>query len=58
MDAAARRRYDAEWALHFARQTQVDAGIAVAYKTLHDAVAAHLAAIAEQRAAGELLHHA
>ena len=58
VNAAARRLYDAEWALHVARQTHVDAWIAVAYHTLHVAVAEHLAAIAEQRASDELLHHA
>ena len=58
VDTAACRLYDAEWALHVARQSQVDAWIAVAYQTLHSAVAEHLAAIAEQQAASELLHHA
>jgi hypothetical protein len=58
VDAAARRLYDAEWALHVARQTHVDAWIAVAYHTLHDAVAEHRAAIAQQPAPDELHHHA
>src|SRR5262249_4425473 len=58
VDAAACRLYDAEWALHVARQTQVDAWIAVAYQTLHSAVAEHLAAIAELQATSELLHQA
>jgi len=49
VDAAACRLYDAEWALHVARQSQVDAWIAVAYQTLHIAVAKHLAAIADSR---------
>jgi hypothetical protein len=56
--AAARRLYHAEWALHVARQTQVDAWVAAAYHALHDAVAEHRAAIAEQRASDQLLHHA
>ena len=58
VDTAASRLYDAEWALHVARQSDVDAWIAVAYEALHVAVAEHLAAIAEQRASGELLRHA
>jgi hypothetical protein len=56
--AAARRLYDAEWALHVARQTQVDAWIAAAYHTLHHAVAEHRAATAQQPAPHQPLHHA
>ena len=42
---AARRLYDAEIALHIARQTGVDAWISAAYDRLHEAIAAHTAAI-------------
>jgi hypothetical protein len=42
---AARRLYDAEIALHIARQTGVDAWISAAYDRLHEAVAAHTAAV-------------
>jgi hypothetical protein len=56
--AAARRLYHAEWALHVARQTQVDAWIAAAYHTLHHAVAEHRAATAAQPAPEHLHHHA
>jgi hypothetical protein len=41
--AAARRMYDAEVALHIARQTGVDAWISAAYDRLHEAIAAHTA---------------
>ena len=44
LQAAARRLYDAETALHAARQTHVDAWISAAGDRLHDAVAAYLAA--------------
>jgi FAD synthase len=43
---AARRLYDAEVALHIARQTGVDAWISAAYDRLHEAIAAHTAALA------------
>jgi len=43
---AARRLYDAEIALHIARQTGVGAWIIAAYDRLHEAVVAHNAAIA------------
>jgi hypothetical protein len=43
---AARRLYDAEIALHIARQTGVDAWISAAYDRLHEAIAAHTAALA------------
>jgi hypothetical protein len=42
---AARRLYDAEIALHIARQTRVDAWISAAYDRLHEAIAAHTAAV-------------
>jgi hypothetical protein len=42
---AARRLYDAEIALHIARQTGVGAWISAAYDRLHEAVVAHNAAI-------------
>ena len=42
---AARRLYDAEIALHIARQTGVDAWISAAYDRLHEAIAAHTAAV-------------
>jgi len=42
---AAHRLYDAEIALHIARQTGVDAWISAAYDRLHEAVAAHTAAV-------------
>lgn len=42
---AARRLYDAEVALHIARQTGVGAWISAAYDRLHEAVVAHNAAI-------------
>ena len=42
---AARRLYDAEIALHIARQTGVGAWISAAYDRLHEAVVAHSAAV-------------
>jgi hypothetical protein len=47
---AATRLYDAEVALHIARQTGVDRWVAAAYDRLHQAIAAHRA-IDGQRAA-------
>ncbi|HEY2778990.1 MAG TPA: hypothetical protein VGI77_13920 [Gaiellaceae bacterium] len=44
VQTAASRLYDAETALHAARQTHVDAWIAAAGDRLHDAVAAYLSA--------------
>lgn len=44
LQAAAHRLYDAETALHAARQTHIDAWIAAAGDRLHDAVSAYLAA--------------
>jgi hypothetical protein len=44
MEDVARRLYDAEIALHHARQTDVDAWIAAAYDRLHQAVEAYVAA--------------
>jgi dsDNA-binding SOS-regulon protein len=46
MGDAARTLYDAEVALHDARQTHVDQWIAAAQDHLHLAVAAHSAAVA------------
>jgi len=43
---AATRLYDAEVALHIARQSKVDAWVAAAYDRLHDAVREHRAALA------------
>ena len=43
---AATRLYDAEIALHIARQTRVDAWVAAAYDGLHAAVCEHRAALA------------
>ncbi len=43
--AAAEHVYDAECALHAARQAHVDAWIAAATDKLHDAIVAHLSAI-------------
>jgi hypothetical protein len=45
-EVAARRLYDAEVALHTARQSRVDAWIAAAYDRLHAAIAEHRAALA------------
>lgn len=44
--ARASHLYDAECALHAARQTHVDAWIAVAAERLHEAVVGYLAAVA------------
>jgi len=44
---AARRLYDAEVALHIARQTGVDAWMRAAADRLHDAVEAHSRTLAE-----------
>ena len=44
-DDAARRLYDAEVALHIARQAGVTAWIAAAYDRLHEAIANHTAAL-------------
>jgi hypothetical protein len=38
VEAAATRMYDAEVALHAARQSQVDSWVAAAYDRLHEAV--------------------
>ena len=46
VDGAAKRLYDAEAALHIARQAGVGSWISAAYDRLHEAVAAHLAAVA------------
>jgi hypothetical protein len=45
-DRAAHRMYDAEVALHIARQTGVDAWVSAAYNRLHEAIAQHSAAVA------------
>jgi hypothetical protein len=45
--AAAIRMYEAEFALHAARQTEVDAWIVAAYGKLHAAIADHTAALHE-----------
>ena len=45
VEAAARRLYDAEIALHVAHQTAVDAWIAAAADGLHEAVLAHERAV-------------
>jgi hypothetical protein len=42
---AARRLYDAEVALHIARQTGVSAWISAAYDRLHETIVAHNAAL-------------
>jgi hypothetical protein len=42
---AALRLYDAEVALHIARQTGVDAWISAAYDRLHEAIVSHSAAL-------------
>lgn len=44
--AAATRLYDAEIALHIARQTGVDSWVAAAYDRLHVAIVAHRTAVA------------
>jgi hypothetical protein len=43
---AARRLYDAEVALHAAHSSQVDSWIEAASARLHEAIEAHLAAVA------------
>ena len=45
VNAAAGRLYDAEAALHIARQTGVYAWIGAAYTRLHEAIADHIAAV-------------
>jgi hypothetical protein len=45
VNAAARRLYDAEAALHIARQTGVYAWIGAACARLHEAIADHIAAV-------------
>jgi WhiB family redox-sensing transcriptional regulator len=49
VDAAARRLYDAECALHAAHHSHVEEWIAAANEKLHEAVAGYLAALAEQK---------
>lgn len=49
---AATRLYDAEIALHIARQTTVDAWVAAAYERLHTAICEHRAALAATRPGG------
>jgi hypothetical protein len=49
-DAAARRLYDAEGALHIARQSRVDSWVAAAYERLHAAILEHNAALAASTA--------
>jgi hypothetical protein len=44
-ELAARRMYDAEVALHYARQSNVDAWVEAAYGRLHDAIVAHSRAL-------------
>ena len=46
---SASRLYDAECALHQARQTQVDAWVAAAADKLHLAIGEYLAAVADAR---------
>ena len=46
VEAAARRMYDAEVALHIARQTGVDEWVKAAADRLHEAIVAHRRAIA------------
>jgi hypothetical protein len=48
--AAADAMYRAELALHDAFQAHVDAWVAAAYDRLHEAIAEHLAAVADQPA--------
>jgi hypothetical protein len=45
VSTAERRLYEAEFALHIAHQTHVDAWISAASDRLHDALVDHLAAI-------------
>jgi hypothetical protein len=44
---SAHRMYDAEIALHTARQTHVDAWVAAAYTRLHEAINEHTLAMAD-----------
>jgi hypothetical protein len=46
VDIAAHRMYDAEVALHAARQAHMDAWISAAYRRLHEAILEHTAALA------------
>jgi len=48
-DDLARRLYDAETAVHAARASHVDAWISAAADRLHEAIQAHLAAVAATR---------
>lgn len=50
--AAASHLYDAEWTLHIAHQTKVDAWIAAANERLHEAITEHLAALAHEQVVG------
>jgi hypothetical protein len=45
LDAAARRLYEAEVALHIAHQSHVDAWVTAAGDRLHEALTEHLAAV-------------
>jgi len=45
VDAAARRMYDAECALHIAHQSGVDQWVKAAGDRLHDAIVAYLRAL-------------
>ena len=49
VDVAARQMYEAEVALHIARQAGVGAWAAAAYNRLHEAVAEHSDALAQLR---------
>jgi hypothetical protein len=49
VDIAARRLYEAEVALHAAHTSRVDEWISAASSRLHDALEAHLAAVAAAR---------
>ena len=51
-DVAAQAMYDAEVALHIARQAGVDAWVAAAYDRLHEAIVIYLAAHADRSIAG------
>ncbi|MDP9093065.1 MAG: hypothetical protein M3N95_09040 [Actinomycetota bacterium] len=50
--AAEQRMYDAEVALHLARQTRVDEWISVAYDRLHEAILKHAQAVDVANLAG------
>jgi hypothetical protein len=50
VEAAGRDLYNAECALHTARQSHVDAWIAAASERLHEAIAEHLFAVAARTA--------